>query len=81
MENWQKAFPVVMLATHKLVVSVDTIVWVDLLATILGGKHMATVMPNFLLVRQGLESLVTYITGMNPFSLSCFLSPNTDPFQ
>ena len=46
-------------------------------------KHMATVLPNVVLVRrwQRLESLVPYITGMIPLSLSCALSPHTDKIQ
>ena len=38
------------LAKHKLVVSVDAVVGVDLLATAIACKHMATVQPNFVLV-------------------------------
>ena len=65
-----KALPVVRLATHKLFVSVDDVVGLELLATTLANKHMATV-----LVRrwQRLESLVTDITGVNPL---CFVPPH-----
>ena len=44
---------------------------------------MATVLPTFVLARhlQKLESFVTDITGVNPLSLSCALSPHTDPIQ
>ena len=44
---------------------------VKLLATTLGGKHMATVLPNFVLARhlQRLKSFVTDITGVIPLSL------------
>ena len=68
-----KAFPVV-----RLLVSVDAVVWVELLATTLAGKHMATVLPNFVLAihLQRLESFVTDFTGVNPFSLLCFVSPH-----
>ena len=57
-----KALPVVRLATHKLIVSVDAVVGVELLATTLAGKHMATVMMTHVLVKCGkywhrLESL------------------------
>ena len=38
-------------ATHKLIVSTDAVVGVELLATTLAGKHMATVLPNFVLAR------------------------------
>ena len=50
---------------------------VELLATTLAGKHMATVLPNFVLTRhlQRLESFVTDITGMNPVSLLRFVPP------
>ena len=44
-----KALPVVRLATHKLLVTVDAVVGLELLATTLADKHMATVMPNFVL--------------------------------
>ena len=36
-----KTFPVLRLATHKLIVSVDAVVGVELLATNFAGKHMA----------------------------------------
>ena len=73
-----KALPVVRLATHKLLVTVDAVVGLELLATTLADKHMATVLPNFVLVRrwQRLESLVTDITGVNPLSLLCFVPPH-----
>ena len=66
-----KILPVVRLATHKLIVSADAVVGVTLLATTLSGKHMTTVLPNFVLARhlQRLESFVTDITGVNPLSL------------
>ena len=66
-----KNLPVVRLATHKLIVSVDAVVGVELLSTTLTGKHMATVLPNFVLARhlQRLESFVTDTTEMNPLSL------------
>ena len=78
-----KILPVVRLATHELIVSADAVVGVTLLATTLAGKHMATVLPNFVLVRhlQRLESFVTDITGVIPLSLSCALSPHTDPIH
>ena len=67
----------VRLATKKLLVSVDAVVGLELLATTLADKYMATVMPNCLLVRclQRLESVVTHITGVNPVSLMCFVLP------
>ena len=60
-----KTLPVVRLAKHKLIVSVDTVVGIELLATTLACKHIATVLPNFVLARhlQRLESFVTDITG------------------
>ena len=78
-----KTLPVVRLTTHKLIVTVDAVVGVELLATTLAGKHIATVLPNFVLAKhlQRLESFVTDITGVNPLSLSCALSPHTDPIQ
>ena len=70
------------LATHKLIVSVDAVVGVQLLTTTLASKHIATVLPNVVLARhlQRLESFVTDITEVNPFSLLCFV-PHTDPIQ
>ena len=70
-----KILPVVRLATHELIVSADAVVGVTLLATTLAGKHMATVLPNFLLARhlQRLESFVTDTTGVKPLSLLCFV--------
>ena len=61
-----KTLPVVRLATHKPIVSVDA------------GKHMATVLPNFVLARhlQRLENFVTDKTGCEPF-LSFVLCPPT----
>ena len=62
--------------THKLIVSLDIVVLVELLATTLANKHMATVLPNVVLTRhlQRLESLVTDIAGVNPLCLSFALS-------
>ena len=73
-----KILPVLRLATHKLIVSADAVVGVTLLATTLAGKHMATVLQNFVLVRhlQRLESFVTDITGVIPLSLLCFVPPH-----
>ena len=73
-----KDFPVVRLATHKFLVSVDVVLGLELLATTLADKRMATVLPNFVLVRlwPRLESLVTDITGVNPLSLLCFVPPH-----
>ena len=78
-----KTLPVVSLATHNLIVSVDAVVGDELLATTLAGKHNTTVLPNFVLAKhlQRLESFVTDITGVNPLSLSCALSPHTDLIQ
>ena len=47
-----KALPVVKLTTHKLLVSVDAVVDLELLATTLADKHMATGLPKFVLVRR-----------------------------
>ena len=73
-----KTLPAVRLATHKLIVSVDVVVGVELIATTLAGKHTATVLPNFVLARhlQRLESFVTYITGVNPLSVLTFVPPH-----
>ena len=71
MEKLQKFFFVAKLATYKFLVSVDAVVGLELLATTLADKHMATVLLNFVLVRhwQRLESLVTDKTGVNTLSL------------
>jgi hypothetical protein len=63
----------VRLAPQKL----DAVVGVELLATTLADKHMAPVLPNFVLARhlQRLKSFVTDITEVN--SLSFMLCPPT----
>ena len=63
-----KALPVVRLAIHMILVSVDDVVGLELLATTLADKHMATVLLTFVLVKrwERLDSLVTDITGVNP---------------
>ena len=65
-----KTLPVVRLATHKLIVSVDAVVGVELFPTSLAGKHIANELPNVVLAKhlQKLESFVTDITGVNPLS-------------
>ena len=50
-EKVAKTLPLLRLATHKLIVSFDAVVGVELLATTLTGKHIATVLPNFVLAR------------------------------
>ena len=72
-----KVIPVARPDTLNLLVSIHVIVGLELLATTLADKHMATVLPNCVLVRrwQRLESLVTDITGVNPLSLLCFVPP------
>ena len=64
-EEVAKALPVVRLATKKLLVSVVNL---ELLATTLGDKHMATVLPNCVLFRR-----VTDITGVNHLFLLCLV--------
>ena len=65
------------LANKNFLVSVDAIV-PELLATTLADKYMATLLPNYVLVRraQSLESIVRDITWVNPFSLMCFFLPH-----
>ena len=77
-----KALPCERLATHKLLVSDDALVSLELLATNLADKHMPNVLQNCVLVRcwQILESLDIDITRGTP-SLYCVLSPQTDPIQ
>ena len=57
-----KNLPVMRCATYKLIVSVDAVVGVELLATNLAGKHIANVLPNFLLARH-LQRLESFVTG------------------
>ena len=73
-----KALPVVRFSTKKLLVSDDAVVVLELLATILADKRMATVLPNFVLVRhsQRLEILFISITGVNALSCVCFGPPH-----
>ena len=47
-----KDLPVVRLATKRLLPSVDAVVGLELLATTLADKHMATTLPTFVLVRR-----------------------------
>ena len=65
-----KALSVVRLATKRNLVSVGAVVGLELLATTLADKHMSTFLLNCVQVRrlQRLASLVTDITGVNPFS-------------
>ena len=72
-----KALPVVRLETKELLVSVDAVVDLEHLAATLADKHMATVLPNYVLVRrsQKLDSLVTYIAGVNSLYIVCFVPP------
>ena len=73
-----KTIPLVRLAIHKLVVSVDAVVGVEHLAATFAGKHIATVLSNFVLAKhlQQLESFVTDITEVNLFSFLCFVPPH-----
>ena len=73
-----QVIPVVRLSTKKLLVSVDSVVGLELLATTFSGKHIATVLPNCLLVKplQRHEIFVTDITGVNPLSLTCLVIPH-----
>ena len=56
-----KALPVVRPETKRLLLSVVNVVGLGLLATTLADKHMATVLPNRVLLRRFkiLESLIT----------------------
>ena len=70
-----KALPVVRLENKRLILSIDVVVGLALLATTLADKHIGTLLPTYVLLRrsQRLESLVTYITGVNPLSLVSFV--------
>ena len=74
-----KAFAVVRLAMRKLLVSVDAVVGLEFLATTLAVKHIATVLPNCVLVRRWkrLESLDTDNTGIHCLSPLCIVPPPT----
>ena len=72
-EVGKKTLSVVRHAKHKLIVSVDAVVGVELLVSTLADKHIATVLAKQL---QRLESFVTDITGVNPLSLLCFFTPH-----
>ena len=47
----EKYLAVVRLATHKLTAYVDAVVGVEVFATNLAGKHLATLLPNFVQAR------------------------------
>ena len=47
----EKYLSVLRFATHKLLVSVDIVVEVELLATTLAGKQIATVLSNFVMAK------------------------------
>ena len=49
--EFAKAPPVLRLSTKKLHVSIDAVVFLELLDTTLADQHMATVLPNCVLVR------------------------------
>ena len=49
--KWKRTLPMVRLATHKLIVSVNAAVGVELLVTTLADEHLATVLPNFVLAK------------------------------
>ena len=70
------------LATHKLLVSVDAVVGLELLATTLADKHMKIALQNVVLDRHWYrhESLVTDSTGENPLSLSLVTGEQTMAF-
>ena len=68
-------------ATHTVIVSVNAVVGVQLLATTLADKYMATVRSKIVLVKlwQRLEQFVTDITGVNPLFFLCFVPPTLIP--
>ena len=65
------------LTIHNIIVPVHAVVGLGLLATTLAGTDMVSVLPNCELSRrlQRLESLVTDVAGVNPFSLLWFFRP------
>ena len=64
----------------QLLGSVDAVVGLELLATTFEDKHMATVLPNYVLVRrlQRLERLFTYTTGVNPLNMLLKADPSLE---
>ena len=71
-----KNLPVVRLASHKLIVSVDAVVGVKLLATTVAGKQIATVLQNFVLARH-LQRLESFVTDRGEPFLSLLICPPT----
>ena len=65
-------------STHKLLLSVNAVVGVELLAKTFAGKHIATVLQRFVLVRhwKRLDSPVTDITWVIPLSPMDFVLPH-----
>ena len=63
--------------------SVDAVAGLELLATTIVDKHMATVLPNYVLVRrsQRLKSVFTCITGVNTLSVVCFVPQTFIPIS
>ena len=59
------------LENKKQILSIEGVVSLALLATTVADKHIGTVLPTYVLLRrsQRFESLVRYITGVNPPSL------------
>ena len=64
----------------QLLGSIDAVDGLELLATTIVDKHMATVLPNYMLVRrlQRLQSLFTYITGVNPIYMLLKSDPSLE---
>ena len=77
-----KTLPVVRLATHKLIMSIDPVVGVELLSTTLAGKHITSVLPNlcWLDICKDLKAFLQTLQGCT-LSLSCAVSPHNDPIQ
>ena len=65
----------------QLLGPVDAVVGLEFLAATFEDKHMATGLQNYVLVRrlQRLESLFTYITGVNPLYMLLKADDKADP--
>ena len=61
----------------QLLGSVDAVVGLELVATTIADKHMATVLPNYVLIRR-LQSLFTHITGVNPLHMLLKTDPSLE---
>ena len=60
------------LDTKRLLLCVDAVAGLELLATSLADKHMATMLPNYVLLRRS-QRLVSLVTNIKGFFMCFFL--------